>query len=75
MDFRFIRKNMNKNIIIIIVIIILIIGAVILFTGSKTCSELNEQECKMDDSCLSVLVPCTNIDCTSDTIFKECKDK
>ena len=66
---------MKKIIIIVIIIVILIIGGIFLFTGSQPCSELDEQDCKMSDSCLSVLVPCTGADCTSDAIFKECKDK
>lgn len=66
---------MKKNIIILVVIIIVLVGAILLFTGGKPCAELNEQECKTADGCVSVLVPCAGDDCKSDAIFKECKDK
>ncbi|MFC1687261.1 hypothetical protein ACFL0L_01685 [Patescibacteria group bacterium] len=67
---------MKKNtIIIIVVIVVVIIGAVLLFMQGKPCFELNEEECKTADGCVSVLVPCTGADCVSDATFKECKDK
>ena len=68
---------MKKSIILIIVILIIVmaVGAVIFLRGNKPCSELNEQECKKAKDCVSVLVPCTSADCTSEAIFKECKDK
>ena len=68
---------MKKPIILIIVILIvvIVIGVVIFLTGNKPCSELDEQECRTAKGCVSVEVPCTNADCNSDTLFKECKDK
>jgi len=69
---------MKKSTIIIIIILIAIIGigAVILFTNQKECADLDEQECKKADNCLSVLVPvpCDTEPC-ADAEFKECKDK
>ncbi len=61
-------------IIIFIVIILLAVGLYVIF-GLHDCTKLDEEECKMDKRCLSVLVPCTDPTCTSDAIFKECKDK
>ncbi|MFH0952268.1 MAG: hypothetical protein V1838_03700 [Patescibacteria group bacterium] len=68
---------MNKNLIIIVVIILIIIGAglIYLLNPAKECRDLNEQECKKNDSCLSVLVPCTDPSCVSDAVFQECKAK
>jgi hypothetical protein len=68
---------MKKPLIIIVAALVLAIGigAVIFLKSAKECAELNEQECKKDDSCLSVLVPCQDPSCASNAIFKECKDK
>lgn len=67
---------MKKTIIIIAAVILIAVGMILIFVFSeKECSELNEQKCKMDDRCLSTLVPCTDVDCTSDAVFKGCKSK
>jgi len=66
---------MKKNIIIIIIAAILIVIAAVIFMNDKPCAKLNEEECRLAGNCVSTLVPCTDTDCTSDVIFKECKDK
>ncbi|MBU0598034.1 hypothetical protein KKF61_03495 [Patescibacteria group bacterium] len=68
---------MKKSTILIIIVVlaVIIIGAVFIFTKQKPCSELNEQECKKADTCLSVLVPCSGADCPDGAEFKECKSK
>jgi len=65
---------MRKYIIIVVIVVALIIIGIFLF-GNKPCAELNEEECKTADGCVSTLIPCTSPDCTSDAVFKECKDK
>ena len=62
---------------LIIILIVIILGAGLayfLITGQE-CKDLNEEQCKKDNSCLSVLVPCTGSNCTSDAVFTDCKDK
>ncbi|MFH1367002.1 MAG: hypothetical protein ABIH38_03365 [Patescibacteria group bacterium] len=67
---------MKKSYLIILIVVILVgAGLAFYFTGGKECKDLNEQECKKDDRCLSTLIPCTDPTCTSDAVFKECKDK
>lgn len=68
---------MNKKVIIILILVLVVVGGGLLvyLTSSKECKELNESQCKKDDRCLSVLVPCQGVDCTSDAMFKECKSK
>ncbi|MDD5566902.1 MAG: hypothetical protein PHH01_01785 [Patescibacteria group bacterium] len=68
---------MKKPYLIILVIVILAvaIGLVVYFTSDKQCRDLNEKQCKKDDRCLSVLVPCEGANCVNQAVFKECKDK
>lgn len=67
---------MKKPYLIILAVIILVTaGLIFYFASGKKCKDLNEEQCKKDDRCLSVLVPCTDPGCTSDAVFKECKDK
>lgn len=61
--------------IILAVIILAAAGLIFYFTSGKQCKNLNEQQCKKDDSCLSVLVPCTDPSCPAKAVFSECKDK
>jgi len=65
---------MKKYLIIVVIIVALIIIGIFLF-DNKPCTELNEEECKTADGCVSTLIPCTGHDCISDAVFKECKDK
>lgn len=68
---------MKKTNLIIAITAVIVLAAVFYFISrpKKECTELNEQECKFDDRCLSVLIPCTDPACTSDAVFKECKAK
>jgi len=68
----------STTLIIIILIVVICVGAIILLTGKKECADLDEQECKKADHCLSTLVPvpCENEPCDEVKVeFKECKDK
>ena len=68
---------MKKSYLIIAIVIIIAIGTGLAFFlfSKKECQDLNEKQCKKDDRCLSVLVPCQGSDCAAKTVFKECKDK
>lgn len=67
---------MKKSYLIILCVIILAAAGLIFYlTSGKQCKDLNEQECKKDDSCLSTLVPCADPSCPAKAVFKECKDK
>jgi flagellar basal body-associated protein FliL len=68
-------KKSNIIVIVIVLIVVIGVGLLIYFVSGKECKDLNEQQCKKDDSCLSVLVPCTGPSCTNQAVFKECKDK
>lgn len=67
---------MKKNYLLILILLFIVAAGLVYFlTSSKECQDMNEEECKMADNCLSVLIPCTGSDCTSQAVFTECKDK
>jgi len=68
-------KKSNLIVIIVVLIVAIGIGSLIYFVSGKECKDLNEQQCKKNDSCLSVLIPCQGSSCNANAVFKECKDK
>ncbi|MFA5134887.1 MAG: hypothetical protein WC505_03830 [Patescibacteria group bacterium] len=68
----------KKTLLIAGIIAIVAIGMAIIFlTGPKECAEMDEEECRMADECISTIVPvpCETEPCELRTEFKECKAK